>query len=77
MNWIAIWIEQRRLRALKRQIARMKNAAKAAEAEPEPLTPRIETLYNRLRKEKIVILEKTVERIEAKRKTHPPGESNF
>lgn len=73
MNWIEIWLERHRLNSLKRRIARMKSEAKAADAEPEPLTPRLKTNANRLRKEKIVVLEKAVEKLEAKKKAHPPA----
>lgn len=63
MNWIERWMERRRVKALKRQIARMKNEAKAAEI--EPLMPAVETISNRIRRERLVILEKAIEKIES------------
>lgn len=63
MNWISRWFEARRVKALKKKIARMKNEAK--EAEVEPLMPAVETISNRIRRERIVVLEKAVEKMDA------------
>lgn len=63
MNWIERWLEQRRVNALKKRIARMKNEAE--EAELIPLMPAVETISHKIRLERIVVLEKAIEKIEA------------
>ncbi len=69
MNWIERWLEQRRVKALKKRIARMKNEAK--EAEVIPLMPAVETISHRIRLERIVVLEKAIEKIEAEKDAGP------
>ena len=69
MNWIEKWLETRRIHSLKRKIARMKSEAKAAEI--EPLMPAVETTSHRIRLERIVILEKAVEKIESRKPSDP------
>ena len=63
MNWIEKWFEQRRVKALKRKIARMKSEAEAVD--DLPLMPAVETTSHRIRLERIVILEKAIEKIES------------
>lgn len=63
MNWIERWLEQRRINALKKKIARMR--VEAEEAEVIPLMPAVETISHRIRLERIVVLEKALEKIEA------------
>ena len=63
MNWIEKWFEQRRVHALKKKIARMKS--EAAAADELPLMPAMETTSHRIRQERIVILEKAIEKIES------------
>lgn len=72
MNWIKRWFDERRVKALKRKIARMKNEAK--EADVEPLMPAMETISNRIRRERIVVLEKAIEKIDADKNetSYPP-----
>lgn len=69
MNWIQRWFDERRVKALKRKIMRMKNEAK--EAEVEPLMPAMETISNRIRRERIVVLEKAIEKIDADKNDGP------
>ncbi len=63
MNWIKRWLERRRVKALKRKIAQMRKQEKAAEV--PPLMPAVETISNRIRHERLVVLEKAIEKIEA------------
>ncbi|MES2935942.1 MAG: hypothetical protein V4805_20935 [Pseudomonadota bacterium] len=63
MNWIEKWFEQRRVKALKRKVARMKSEAEAADV--LPLMPAVETTSHRIRLERIIILEKAIEKIES------------
>ena len=62
MEWIRKWLDRRRVKALKLKIARMK--IEAAAAEVEPLMPAVETVSHRIRRERLVVLEKAVEKIE-------------
>ena len=61
MNWLARWLDRRRVRKLKQRLARMK--IKAQEAEVEPLMPMVETISGRILRERIKVLEKAVEKI--------------
>jgi hypothetical protein len=67
MNWIEQWMERRRVKALKIKIERMKSEAK--EAEVEPLMPAVETISRRILLERIVVLEKAMEKIESQQTT--------
>jgi hypothetical protein len=62
MEWIRNWLDRRRIKALKRKVARMRIEAEAAEV--EPLMPAVETISHRIRKERLVVLERAVEKIE-------------
>lgn len=62
MGWIEKWMERRRIKALKRKLARMKKEARAAEE--APLMPAMETISRKIRLERIDVLEKAVEKIE-------------
>lgn len=62
MEWISKWLDRRRVKALKLKIARMKIEAEAAEV--EPLMPAVETISHRIRRERLVVLEKAVEKID-------------
>ncbi len=61
MNWITRWLDERRVKNLKQRISRMKIKAEAAEA--VPLMPMVETISGRILRERIVLLEKAVEKI--------------
>ena len=66
MNWFSSWLDKRRVRDLKRRIAQMKmRAEQAAEIEAELRMPTLETMTGRILQERIVVLEKAVEKIEA------------
>ena len=66
MNWFSSWLDKRRVRDLKRRIAQMKmRAERAAEIEAELRMPTLETMTGRILQERIVVLEKAVEKIEA------------
>jgi hypothetical protein len=67
MNWIREWLDQRRIKALKSKIARMRIEAEAAAV--EPLMPAVETISHRIRLERLVVLERAVEKIEPKQTT--------
>lgn len=73
MNWIDRWLEQRRVRALKQRIARMKSEVQAAEV--EPLMPVLDTFNHRVLLERIIVLEKAVEKIEMGRVGSPDTSS--
>jgi hypothetical protein len=62
MEWLRKWLDRRRVKALKLKIARMKVEAKAAEV--EPLMPAVETISGRIRRERLVVLERAVEKID-------------
>lgn len=62
MDWLQKWLDRRRVKALKLKIARMKIEAEAAEV--EPLMPAVETISHRIRMERLVVLEKAVEKID-------------
>ena len=61
MNWLDKWLNKRRVNAFKAKVARMKSEAEAAEI--EPLMPAVETISRRIRLERIMVLEKAVEKI--------------
>ena len=63
MGWIAKWLDRRRVKQLKRRIALMKS--KVEEVEAELHMPALETISGRILRERIEILEKAVEKIEA------------
>lgn len=67
MNWLQKWAERRRINQLKQRVARMKQAA--AQAEIPPLMPALETISGRIRKERIVVLEKALEKIDPQPQT--------
>jgi hypothetical protein len=73
MNWFRRWIEQRRVKKLKLKIAKMKREAEAAAV--EPLMPAVNTISGRIRLERIDVLEKAVEKIDAQRtpRSTPPA----
>lgn len=62
MEWLHKWLDRRRVKALKLKIARMKIEAEAAEV--VPLMPAVETISHRIRRERLVVLEKAVEKID-------------
>jgi len=62
MEWIRKWLDRRRVKALKLKVARMKIEAEAAEV--EPLMPAVETISHRIRRERLVVLERAIEKIE-------------
>lgn len=62
MDWIQKWIDRRRVNALKLKIERMKIEARAAEI--EPLMPAMETISRKIRLERLVVLEKAIDKIE-------------
>lgn len=63
MNWITRWLDKRRVKNLKRRISQMK--MKVEEVEAELLMPTVETISGRILRERIVVLEKAVEKIES------------
>lgn len=63
MNWVTRWLEKRRVKDLKRRISQMK--IKAEEVEAELHMPTLETTSGRILKERIVLLEKAVEKLES------------
>ena len=65
MDWLRKWLDRRRVRALKKKVARMKTEAK--EAELVPLMPAMETISRRIRLERLVVLEKAVTEIESRK----------
>ena len=66
MNWITRWIEKRRVEKLKKRILQMKLYVEAVEAvEADLRMPTVETISGRILRERIVVLEKAVEVIEA------------
>ncbi len=67
MNWLKNWLDRRRVKALKAKIERMKIEAKKAEL--VPLMPAVETISHRIRRERLVVLERAIEKIEPKRDT--------
>lgn len=67
MNWLQNWLDRRRVKALKAKIERMKIEAKNAEV--VPLMPAVETITHRIRRERLVVLERAIEKIEPKHDT--------
>jgi hypothetical protein len=66
MNWITRWLDKRRVSELKQRISQMKmRAERAAELEAELRMPTLETMTGRILRERIVVLEKAVEKLEA------------
>lgn len=63
MNWIRSWIDKRHMRELKRRIAKMK--AQFDEVQVDLGMPTLETISGRILHERIVLLEKAVETMEA------------
>jgi hypothetical protein len=67
MNWFSRWLDKRRVSDLKQRILEMKmRAERAAQVEAELRMPTLETMTGRILRERIVVLEKAVEKIEAK-----------
>lgn len=64
MDWLSNWLNQRRVNALKEKVARIKSEAEAADI--VPLMPAVETVSRRIRLERIVVLERAVEKIETR-----------
>jgi hypothetical protein len=62
MEWLHKWLDERRVRALKKRVERMR--MEADEAELEPLMPAMETISRRIRRERLVILERAMNDIE-------------
>jgi hypothetical protein len=62
MEWLHKWLDERRVRALKKRVERMR--MEAEEAELEPLMPAMETISRRIRRERLVILERAMNDIE-------------
>ncbi len=62
MEWIQKWLDERRVKALKKRVERMRTEAE--EAELEPLMPAMETISRRIRLERLVILERAMRDIE-------------
>lgn len=62
MEWIQKWLDERRVKALKKRVERMR--MEAEEADLEPLMPAMETISRRIRLERLVILERAMEDIE-------------
>lgn len=71
MNWITNWLDKRRVNALKRRISRMK--VKAEEAEVEPLMPMVETISGRILRERIMVLEKAIEKLDSQQAADAVG----
>lgn len=66
MNWFSRWLDKRRVIDLKRRISEMKmRAERAAEVEAELRMPTLATMTGRILRERIVVLEKAVEKIES------------
>jgi hypothetical protein len=65
MEWLHKWLDERRVRALKKRVERMR--MEADEAELEPLMPAMETISRRIRRERLVILERAMNDIERRR----------
>jgi hypothetical protein len=62
MEWLHKWLDERRVRALKKRVERMR--MEAEEAELEPLMPAMETISRRIRRERLSILERAMNDIE-------------
>lgn len=62
MEWLHKWLDERRVRALKKRVERMR--MEVEEAELEPLMPAMETISRRIRRERLVILERAMNDIE-------------
>ncbi len=62
MEWLDKWLDERRVRALKKRVERMR--MEAEEAELEPLMPAMETISRRIRRERLVVLERAMQDIE-------------
>jgi hypothetical protein len=66
MNWFSRWLDKRRVNDLKQRISEMKmRAERVARLEAELRMPTLETMTGRILRERIVVLEKAVEKIEA------------
>ena len=66
MNWFSRWLDKRRVSDLKQRISEMKmRAERVARLEAELRMPTLETMTGRILRERIVVLEKAVEKIEA------------
>ena len=63
MNWIARWLEKRRVEQLKARILKMKLCVEAVEADLR--MPTVETISGRILRERIVVLEKALEKLES------------
>lgn len=63
MNWIARWLEKRRVEQLKARILKMKLCVEVVEADLR--MPTIETISGRILRERIDVLEKAVEKLES------------
>lgn len=63
MNWITRWIDKRRVEKLKKRISQMKLCAETVEADLR--MPTVETISGRILRERIVVLERAVEKIES------------
>jgi hypothetical protein len=64
MEWIQKWLDERRVKALKKRVERMR--MEAEEAALEPLMPAMETISRRIRLERLVILERAMHDIECR-----------
>jgi hypothetical protein len=62
MIWLEQWIERRRLHSLKQKIARLKK--EAAEAENYTGLPAFDGATQKIRLERIVVLEQAVDKLE-------------
>jgi hypothetical protein len=66
LGWIQKWVERRHIKALKAKVARLKtDVEKAEEEELVRLMPAVETISARIRSERLAVLEKALEKIEA------------
>ena len=74
MEWLHKWLDDRRVRALKKRVERMR--MEVEEAELEPLMPAMETISRRIRRERLVILERAMNDIE-RRQAACMAESNL
>lgn len=64
MNWLEKWCERRRIEALQRRVARMREqAAKAEEEALARLMPAMETITGRIRDERLAVLEKALDKV--------------
>jgi hypothetical protein len=63
MNWITRWLEKRHVDQLKARILKMKLCVETVEADLR--MPTVETISGRILRERIVVLEKAVEKLES------------